>query len=76
MDAFTNYTMTRSDYICALRDAADILVNESNQLAHLLDNKAFDQMNHRVAIAVETEMTRLRQIAHRLKAQIPPTDLS
>ena len=55
-----------------IKDAADILVNESNQLAYLLDAKAFDAMNYRVKIAVETEMTRLRRIAEYLKSLIPP----
>lgn len=46
----------------ALTDAAAVLSTEANELAKLLDAKAFGAMYHRVQIAVRNEMNRLREI--------------
>lgn len=50
----------------AKRLAVEVLTTESNELAHLIDAKAFKDFNYRVEIAVRTEMTRLRAIASAL----------
>lgn len=50
----------------AKRLACEILQTEGNQLASLLDAKAFESFNYRVEIAVRNEMTRLRAIASAL----------
>jgi hypothetical protein len=55
------------------RDASEILVTESNELARMLDNKAFAAMNYRVEIAVRSEMSRLRKISDALRKLIPTT---
>lgn len=47
----------------AKRLAVEVLQTEGNQLASLLDAKAFSSMNYRVEIAVRREMERLRAIA-------------
>lgn len=58
----------------ALRDASDVLRDDANQLARMLDGKVFDSMNYRVGIAVRTEMNRLRSISTALLALLPQED--
>jgi hypothetical protein len=57
--------------VCDAQDVCEILRTEANQLARHLDDKDFGGMNHRVVIAVETEMRRLRNLEGRIKANIP-----
>ena len=53
----------------ALECAADVLRTEANELAALMDAKAFDQMNYRVKIAVRSEIERLRSVAETLRCE-------
>ncbi len=45
----------------------DILEEESNVLAILIDYKTFKDMDHRVELAVRKEITRLRDLATCIK---------
>jgi hypothetical protein len=67
--------------IDALKDAADILETEANELASYLaksdwrtasgSESKFKDLNYRVGIAVHTEMKRLRKIAAALRKNLP-----
>jgi len=57
-----------------LKDASDILVTESNQLAKILDGRGSINLGehyHRVEIAIRSEMQRMRRISDGLLAGIP-----
>lgn len=58
--------MIKMTEVEAKRLAVEILTTEGNQLAHLLDAKAFASFNYRVEIGVRREMERLREIASAL----------
>lgn len=56
----------------AIREACDILGEESNQIIHAgMDKRTFKQLPHRVQIAVAREMARLRLIETTLRKQLP-----
>ena len=50
----------------ALYAAENVLGEEANVLARLIDAKTFSAMDHRVSFAVSNEIKRLRNIADKL----------
>lgn len=56
----------------AMAEAANVLEEEANQLAGLVDHKeAIDKLSHRHLIAIHREIKRLRLIATTLRKAIP-----